>query len=99
VILREKDKKTIIEIKNQIFDNSIELIAYGSRVTEEAHDMSDLDLVLKSKKAQKVEIEKFMLFKEKLQDSNIPILIQVIDWYRVPKSFHQNIIHNHKIIA
>ena len=70
------------------------LIAFGSRVNGEAHSTSDLDLVIKSKDKKPIDIDEFIRFKKALRDSNIPILIQLIDWYRVPKSFHKNILEN-----
>jgi len=96
MILRQIDKENILKIANEIFDDSVKILAYGSRVNGEAHDMSDLDLAIVSKDNKKLDIYKLEEFKEKLRDSNIPILIQVIDWYRVPKSFHKNILQNHK---
>ena len=36
-----------------------------------------------------------MNFKEMIKESNIPILVQVLDWNRIPKSFHDNILKNY----
>ena len=94
MILREKDKKGILSLANNIFKYPIEILAYGSRVTGEAHDMSDLDLAIISKNGQKLDINHLVDFKTKLTNSNIPILIQVFDFYRLPKYFHKNILEN-----
>ena len=96
MILRQIDKENILKITNTIFNNSVKILAYGSRVNGEAHNMSDLDLAIISKDNKKLDIDKLEEFKQNLIDSNIPMLIQVIDWYRVPKSFHKNILLNHK---
>ncbi|HIO95837.1 MAG TPA: nucleotidyltransferase domain-containing protein [Campylobacterales bacterium] len=82
-----------------IYIVQLKLWAYGSRVNGEAHDTSDLDLVIISKDGQKVDINELISFKEHLQDSNIPILTQVIDWNRVPKNFHENILANYEEIV
>ena len=49
--------------------------------------MSDLDLVLVSKNNQKIDINKFMNLKSSLTNSNIPILIQILDWNKIPEYF------------
>jgi predicted nucleotidyltransferase len=54
-------------------------------VNGEAHDTSDLDLVVV--KDGKIEIGEFIKLKENIKFSNIPIL----DWNRIPKSFQENI--------
>ena len=36
----------------------------------------------------------FVEFKEALQNSNIPIIVQVLDWHRIPENFHKNILEN-----
>ena len=50
MLLRTKDKDNILYIFKKIFNNAIDIWAYGSRVNGDAHDMSDLDLVLVSLK-------------------------------------------------
>jgi predicted nucleotidyltransferase len=96
MILRQIDKQNILTIAKNIFGNSVKILAYGSRVNNKAHDMSDLDLALVSKNNQKIDIDKFLQFKSELQNSNIPILIQIIDWFRVPKTFHKSILLNYQ---
>jgi len=56
---------------------------------------SDLDLVILAKNEQPIDIEQFVRFKERLINSNIPILIQVMDWNRMPISFRDNILSNY----
>ena len=98
MILREKDKNTIVSIASDIFTQGIELWAYGSRVNGDAHDTSDLDIVILTDNGEKIDIDKFMSFKSSLQKSNIPILTQVMDWNRIPESFHKNILSNYEVI-
>lgn len=99
MLIREKDKKQIIYLAQKTLKQPSKVWAYGSRVSGEAHDMSDLDLVMVSKDGEKVDIGEFLNFKEALQNSNIPILIQVLDWNRIPESFHENILANYEEIA
>ncbi len=99
MLLRDKDRKLILNITQKIFKTPIKLWAYGSRVNGEAHDMSDLDLVVISLDNQKIDIDELISFKEALRDSNIPMLTQVMDWNRIPKSFHQNILENYEVLV
>jgi uncharacterized protein len=46
--------------------------AFGSRVNGQAHDTSDLDLVIKTKSAELLSCVEIFRFKEALQESNIP---------------------------
>ena len=69
---------------------NVEVWAYGSRVNGAAHEASDLDLVLRSPTLQPLGSE-FSKLVEALEQSNIPILVQIHDWARLPKSFHQEI--------
>ena len=95
MLLREKDKAKIISLAKKTFNTPLNIWVYGSRVTGEAHDTSDLDLVVLAKNEQAIDIEEFVRFKERLINSNIPILIQVMDWNRMPVSFRDNILSNY----
>jgi predicted nucleotidyltransferase len=94
MIIRPKDKEIIINLALKNIKTPCKLLAYGSRVSGEAHDTSDLDMVLVSDDGKKIDINEIANFKESLQESNIPILTQVFDWNRLPEKFHQNILDN-----
>ncbi len=98
MLLRDKDRENIIALAKQSFKKPVHLWAFGSRVNGQAHDMSDLDLALISDDDEKTDIEEYIDFKESLRDSNIPILIQVLDWHRIPTYFHKNILENYEVI-
>ena len=68
-----------------------EVWAYGSRVTGKAHEGSDLDLVLRLPSDLTQDVEGFMDLQSALQDSTLPILVEVHLWARLPKSFYRNI--------
>ncbi len=62
------------------------------------HDGSDLDLVIRSHNLDKLPIDIYMELKEKIKHSNIPILVDIFDWARLPESFHQNIEAQHEVL-
>ena len=69
---------------------NVEVWAYGSRVNGEAHDASDLDLVLRSPDLKPLGAEYSELL-EALEESNIPFIVQAHDWARLPKPFQREI--------
>ena len=98
MILREEDKKQLLEIAAQTFKTPIEIWAYGSRVDGTAHDTSDLDLVLRTKDLSLIDINEMIHFEELIADSTLPILVQFSDWARLPQSFHKNILKNYEVL-
>lgn len=78
------------ELKD-IFTNycpKAEIWAYGSRVKNDCHSGSDLDLVIKSFN----EDNKFVFeLKDLLNDSDIPFLMDIQDFEKLPKSFQDEI--------
>ena len=97
MLLREKDKQALIDIFNQTKLN-IEVWAYGSRVNGTAHNGSDLDLVIRTKDLTQLDIDAYLKIKDTIQKSNIPILIDIFDWARLPQSFHNNILQNYEVL-
>ena len=67
-----------------------EVWAYGSRIQGRSHDGSDLDLVIRSPSLAPFGAELLDLI-EAFKESNIPFLVQVHDWARLPESFHGEI--------
>ena len=65
--------------------------AYGSRVNGESHDASDLDLVLRGPDLKRIPSGQLADLNEALEESNVPIIVQVHDWARLPESFHREI--------
>ena len=97
MLLREKYKQTLQQIFSAV-DAPIEVLVYGSRVSGTAHDGSDLDLVIRSSDLKKLPIDFFMEVKEKITESNIPIVVELFDWARLPDSFHHNIEAKHEVL-
>jgi predicted nucleotidyltransferase len=97
MLLRNKDKERLIAIFETAPTN-IEVWAYGSRVNGTAHEGSDLDLVIRTPTLDKLAIDVYLDLKEKIQESNIPIVVELFDWARLPESFHKNILAQHELL-
>ena len=65
--------------------------AYGSRVNGTGHDTSDLDIVLRHSTDVSQDVPGWDDLREALQDSPLPILVDLHLWSRLPPSFHANI--------
>lgn len=65
--------------------------AYGSRVTGQAHEGSDLDLVLRQPADLRRPTPGLADLREALQDSRLPMLVDVHDWAELPTAFHDEI--------
>lgn len=97
MLLRNKDRQALTDIFSSI-ETPIEVWAYGSRVNGTAHSGSDLDLVVRTRDLQQLPIDVLMDIKQKIQHSNIPIVVELFDWERLPDSFHQNIEAQHEVL-
>lgn len=68
-----------------------EVIAYGSRVTGTAHQGSDLDLVARNRQNPLLPAGNLGAVREAFSESNLPILVDIQDWSRIPDSFREEI--------
>ena len=87
-----------ISILNQIFDTyckNAEIWAYGSRVNGDCHDGSDLDLVVVSYNEHGKNLGEL---KQLINESDIPILVDISKFDTLPKSFQDEIRKNKIII-
>lgn len=99
MLLRAKDKEHIIRLAAQTLRVPVEIWAYGSRVDGSAHDASDLDLVLRRDDLSKIDWRQLAAFREVLQDSTIPLLVQVVDWAAIPETFRHNILARYEVLG
>lgn len=97
MLLRQKDKQTLLQIFS-VATFPMEVWAYGSRVSGNAHTGSDLDLVIRSQTKQILPADVLMELKDKITESNIPIVVELFDWARLPESFHRNIEAQHEVL-
>ena len=91
-------KPQYLQILLDVFKNycpDAEIWAYGSRINGEAHEASDLDLVVKS--FNDVNKSLFEL-KELINDSDIPIIVEILDFNNVPASFQKEILKDYVVI-
>jgi len=72
--------------------------AYGSRVNGQAHEASDLDLVLRSPDLSQIPSAALGEFLEALRESSIPILVDARDWARLPEAFHTDILRSYVVV-
>jgi len=97
MLLRDKDKETLTRIFSQV-DLEIEVWAYGSRVNGDAHEGSDLDLVIRGQNLQKIHLKVFLELKDKIQLENLVHRLDLFDWARLPETFHENIETMHEVL-
>ena len=75
-----------------------EVWAYGSCVTGENREGSDLDLVVRGPELKPLGDGFFQLV-EAIEKSNIPILVQAHDWALLPESFHAEIERDYVVLV
>jgi len=75
-----------------------EIWAYGSRVNGQGHDASDLDIVLRNPSRLDAHQENLTALREAVAESHLPILVDILDWARLPESFHREIAKNYVVI-
>jgi predicted nucleotidyltransferase len=92
--LREKDREIIIKLLAKIVPKA-EVWGYGSRVKGDSHAASDFDLVLRNPIDLSVCQTELVSLKEALSTSDLPILVDVVDWARIPEAFRQEILNSH----
>lgn len=69
-----------------------EVLAYGSRVNGTSHEASDLDLVVRNALDEKQPFSGIDELREAFSESNLPILVDILDWARIPESFRLEIL-------
>ena len=89
--LPERDRKEVTRILDTTAPG-IEVWVYGSRINGTAYEMSDLDLVLRGRELEPIDVTILAAVRNALSESNIPILVDVLDWAQIPESFRQKIM-------
>lgn len=94
------DAKYLLEIKKILAEYVPHAVVwvYGSRVTGKSHAGSDLDLVIIDSKDPAAVSNNISALRNAFSESNIPILIDVLDWSVIPDSFKENIKQNYIVI-
>ena len=75
-----------------------EVWAYGSRVNGDCHDASDLDLVVRQPDDLQRRQKALDEARDAFTESNLPILVQLVDWAGIPAAFHAEIMANYAVV-
>jgi uncharacterized protein len=73
-----------------------EVRVFGSRVGLTAKDYSDLDLAVVG--AQSLDTDVMRHLNEAFQESDLPIRVDVLDWYAIAESFHKVIQAQYEVL-
>ncbi len=98
MLLLPRHRTMLDEILGQVLPPAAEVWAYGSRVTGEAHEASDLDLVVRGPHLEALPFQRLSLLRDLLDDSNLPILVDIHDWATLPVSFHERILARYEVL-
>ena len=74
--------------------------AYGSRVNGDHYQASDLDLVVRFPEAMQ-QTRRYQALndaKAALSESDLPIIVQIVDWDAIPHSFHDEILVRYVVV-
>jgi uncharacterized protein len=83
----------------EAFAPEAEVWAYGSRVNGGGHEGSDLDLVVRNPAHLDQPQKKLYLLRDALEESNLPMLVDVLDWARIPEDFRREIERRHVVVT
>jgi predicted nucleotidyltransferase len=92
------EEKYLAEIR-RILDEHVsdcEVRVFGSRIEGKARDFSDLDLVLVG--SEKLNWQKIERLKDAFASSDLPMTVDVIDWYAISDEFRAVIGNNYEVI-
>ncbi|MBU1618678.1 MAG: nucleotidyltransferase domain-containing protein [Gammaproteobacteria bacterium] len=75
-----------------------EIWAYGSRVNGDHYDASDLDLVVRQPDDLSRRQEHLWEVTEAFVESDLPIIVQLVDWAGIPESFRAEIAARYVVL-
>ncbi len=77
----------------------LEVWAYGSRINSNSHEASDLDLVIRNPANLQIPTNHLARLKQAFIDSNLPILVDIMDWACLPDTYRKEIEKQHLVIT
>lgn len=95
--IRPQDLEKVLAILKRYVPEA-EVWAYGSRVDGSSHQTSDLDLVLRDRDDLSRPQPDLAALQAAFSESNLPILVDVNDWARVPEGFRREMEACHHIL-
>lgn len=87
-----------VAILRQIFATHIPFATvwvYGSRIKGSSHAGSDIDLVVLP--SENITPNQFLATRAALTESNVPILIDLLEWESIPDNFKVEIESKHEV--
>ena len=95
--LKPPDEKAILALLDQ-YAPSAEIWAFGSRVTGGAHAASDLDLAIRNQPDPDVPHQHINALQRALAESDVTILVDVVDWATIPENFRREIERAYRVV-
>lgn len=91
---------TLLEVKKILSEYipDAEVSVFGSRINGQNKKYSDLDLAVRMPENKKLDQEKLNDLNNAFSESNIPIMIDIIDLNTVSDSFREIVLENREII-
>ncbi len=90
-----------LRLLRQVLDHcapQAEIWAHGSRVTGGGHEGSDLDLVLRNPGRLNEPMRQLQRLRDALSESNLPMMVDILDGARLPESFRHQIERIHVVV-
>jgi len=87
----------IKSIESVINEKGVVVYLFGSRATGKATSTSDIDIGILYEKNNNIS-KKIAILKEKIENSNIPYMVDVVDLSRISEDFRDKVIKEGKII-
>ena len=84
IFVAKEDHRILAEIIQPL---TCRVLVFGSRIKGTQQKFSDLDLCLKA--IEPISLEALALFKEALSDSDLPFIVDVVDYYMVSEGFQK----------
>ena len=94
--IRPADLETVRRILREHVP-AVEVRAFGSRVSWNARETSDLDLAVMAD--EPLGIDRTAKLRAAFTDSDLPFRVDIVDWATVSESFRQRILKNHVVLT
>ncbi len=92
--IKPEHLKMLKDIFQQYCPNA-EIWVYGSRIKNQSHDGSDIDMVVKDFNDSTKNIAEL---KQLLNDSNIPFLMDIQEFDKLPDYFQKEILNEYEVL-
>lgn len=92
--LEQRYQDIVMDVLNSHVPD-MEVWVFGSRITSRYKPHSDLDLVLITR--QPLDNRIMFALKDDLQESELPVRVDVLDWQQISESFRQLILQHYEI--